>query len=293
MHLNFFTDPVLRAPTLGSMLICMTAAVIGVLVFVRKRSLLGEALSHASYPGVTAAILGAGFFAQEEQAPLWTMCGAFLTALAGFGLISWMEKKRKVKPDAALAAIIALFFGLGVTIASLAQASYSYLFRHMQTYLFGQAATLREIHLLFYGALFLLVSCLILFFYYEIQILLFDRTYGYMNKVVHKVLEPLLFFLTVLTIVAGVRCVGVVLMSAMLIAPAAAARQWTHKLSTFFILSALFGAASAYLGVVASFYLSQHLPGRYALPTGPTMVVVSSFFALFSLAFAPNRGIKR
>jgi manganese/zinc/iron transport system permease protein len=89
----FFTDPVLRAPTIGSMLLCTVAALVGVLVFLRRRSLLGESLSHATYPGVTGAVVCAGYFSFETTLPAAILGGAFVSALAGFWVIEKIGKK--------------------------------------------------------------------------------------------------------------------------------------------------------------------------------------------------------
>jgi manganese/zinc/iron transport system permease protein len=100
----------------------------------------------------------------------------------------------------------------------------------------------------------------------------------------------------VLAVVIGIRSVGVVLMSAMLIAPAAAARQYSNHLSRIFPLAAIFGLISGFLGNVFSVEISNWLslkyPGeRLAIPTGPMIVIVASLICLFSLMFAPKRGL--
>jgi manganese/zinc/iron transport system permease protein len=291
--LHFFTDPILRAPTLGSMLMCLAAALVGVLVFVRKRSLLGEALSHATYPGVTSAIIFAGFFNLEASLPFLVLFGAFLSSLIGFWVIEHLEKKLKVAPDAALGAVLALFFGIGVTIASFAQNAYTHLYRQMQTFLYGQAATMTDVHLYIYGSLAAIVFLFIICFYREVLAFSFDAQFAQATGIAHRFVEVGIFLLIVLSIVTGVRCVGVVLMSAMLIAPAAAARQFTHKLSTLFILAGVFGVVSAFLGIYSSVIFSQRFKEQYALPTGPTIVLVSGGIALYALLFAPNRGLIR
>lgn len=270
---------------------CLAAAMVGVLVFVRKRSLLGEALSHATYPGVTFAIILTGFFSLESALPFLILVGAFLSALAGFWIIDRLEKKIKVASDAALGAVLSLFFGIGVTIASCAQHSYAHLYRQMQTYLYGQAATMTDIHILIYGSLALAVLLFILLFYRHILALSFDPQFAHTNGSISRFLESVIFLIIVLSLVIGVRCVGVILMSAMLIAPAAAARQFTNRLSTLFLLAGFFGSLSAFLGLYGSFELSNRLGGHYSLPTGPAIVLVSGGIALFALFFAPRRGL--
>lgn len=288
---QFFTDPILRAPTIGSMLMCFSASLVGVLVFIRKRSLLGETLSHATYPGVNFSIVCTGLFALERELPILILIGAFFSALVGFGVIEFLEKKLKVSSDAALCAVLALFFGVGITIASIAQASFAHLHRQTQAYLYGQAATMTDLHILLYGVLALVVVLVIFLFYKEILTFSFDRQFAKTHGIINRYLNSALLLLIVLALVIGIRCVGVILMSAMLIAPAAAARQFTNRLSNMFILSGCFGAVSGLLGIYLSVVLSQLLTKHYALPTGPMIVLVSGTIALYSLLFAPKRGL--
>ncbi len=289
--LRFFTDPILRAPTIGSMLLCLVAAVVGVLVFLRKRSLLGESLAHATYPGVTGAILCAGFFSLEKSLPIVILVGAFLTALLGFWVIERMEKKLKTSSDVALTAVLALFFGIGVTIASIAQHGYPHLYRQMQAYLYGQAATMTDIHIVIYGVLALLIVAFIVIFYKELLTLSFDASFAKTSGIVSRFLEPMVFCVIVLALVIGVRCAGVILMSAMLIAPAAAARQFTNRLSQMFVWAGFFGALSGFLGIYCSVVVSENVTGHYTVPTGPMIVLISGALALYALLFAPKRGL--
>ncbi|MCH9625727.1 MAG: Manganese transport system membrane protein MntC [Chlamydiales bacterium] len=288
--IQFFTDPILRGPTIGSMLMCMAAALVGVLVFVRKRSLLGEALSHATYPGVGLAIVLAGIFKLEAFLGPLILSGAFISALLGFLAIEKMEKKLKVSADSALCVILALFFGVGVTIASFAQSSYANLYRQIQSYLYGQAATMTDVHIWIYGILALLVVGFIYLFYKEILAFSFDPHFAQTSGISKKFLNPALFLIVVLALVVGIRCVGVILMSAMLVAPATAARQFTNKLSKMFVLSALFGGASGFFGVYSSVVLSNTIKGSSMVPTGPMIVLTSGLLALYALFFAPKRG---
>jgi manganese/zinc/iron transport system permease protein len=289
--LQFFIDPILRAPTWGSMLMGFVAALVGVMVFIRKRSLFGETLSHATYPGVTLAIMIGGFFSLENQMPILVLLGALISALLGFWLIEEMEKRIKTPPDSALCAVLALFFGIGITIASFAQNSYPQLFRQTQTYLYGQAATMTDQHVVIYASLACIVLLFIIVFYREILLLSFDRQFAQAQGVPKKALEPWILLLVVIALVIGIRCVGVILMSAMLIAPAAAARQFTNRLSLMFVLSGFFGVISSFLGVYLSVFLSKKITGHYAVPTGPMIILVSGSCALYALFFAPKRGL--
>lgn len=296
----FFTDPVLRAPTIGCMLMCMSAALVGVVVFLNKQSLIGEALSHASYPGVILGVILAGIWDigedNEMHIALLIMAGAILTSLAGLWTIGFLERRMKVRSDSALCFVLAVFFGVGLTLASHVQFSYSSLYRQAQVYLYGQAATMTDVHMLIYGILSVLILAVIVTFYKEIQSIAFDPEYVRSIGINTKLVDSTVFFLVVVAVVIGIRSVGVVLMSAMLIAPAAAARQYSNKLYKIFALAAFFGALSGFFGnyfsVRASKQLAVLFPGdRLTLPTGPMIVIVASVICLLSLLFAPGRGI--
>ncbi len=282
--IDFFTDPILRAPMVGSMLMCLAASLVGVIVFVRKRSLLGEALSHAAYPGVTGAIVLAGAFSFNQSLQFLVLFGAAISSLIGYFLIDFLEKKLKVSYDASLCFVLAFFFGIGITIASYAQNTYAHLFRQIQAYLYGQAATMTDMHIVIYGALALLVIGSIILFYKEILALSFDRAFAEASGMAKAPVRLLLVLLIVAAVVIGIRSVGVILMSAMLIAPAAAARQFTNRLSRMFFLSAIFGLFSGFLGI----YLSVLFPG---MPSGPMIVLVAGTLALYALLLAPERGL--
>lgn len=297
--LSYFTDAVLRAPTIGSMLMCLAAALIGVIVLLRKQSLIGESLSHAAYPGVVLGVIAAGSlgFSENDYSPiaLLIMTGAFFSALLGLFAINSLMKHLKVRSDSALCFVLAVFFGVGITMASHVQFTYSSLYRQIQSYLYGQAATMTDIHIAIYGVLSFSIICTIALFYKELQAITFDREYAKSLGINVQPIDQLVFILTALAIVIGIRSVGVVLMSAMLIAPAAAARQFTNRLSTMFGLAALFGLLSGYFGNYFSVELNQYLAGRYPserliIPTGPMIVMTASVFCLLSLMFAPNRG---
>lgn len=294
---QYFVDPVLRAPTIGSMFMCMSAALIGVIAFLRKESLIGESLSHAAYPGVILGILFSGVFLHNES-DKWLfsfsiLAGAFLSSLLGLWCIHTLVRKFRVASDAALCFILSSFFGIGLTLASRIQFTYSQLYQQMQIYLYGQAATMRDIHILIYFILSVAVIAVVSLFYKEIQVISFDRNYARTLGIPVRHIDTIVFIFITLAVVIGIRSVGIVLMSAMLIAPAIAARQFTHRLSGMFVISAFFGLASGFFGNFFSFELSEYFRNnsiKIALPTGPMIVLVASFICLFSLFFSPSRG---
>lgn len=297
---HYFTDPVLQAPTIASILMCLTSALIGVIVFLRRRSLLGEALSHASYPGVVLSILLTAllFPAAYHALPVIVLAGGFCSALIGLCLIEKMERSWKIKSDAALCFVLSIFFGVGVLFASHLQFSHALWYQTAHLFLFGQAATMVDEHIYLYAGLSLLTIVCLAFLYPSLRIAIFDRDYGKTVGVPTKAIDVVIFFLLILAIIIGMRSVGIVLMAGMLIAPAIAARQWTHRLKTLFILSGLIGAFSGFFGN----YLSVEIPEwgkrqgwdwKFTLPTGPMILLTASSLCLLSLLFAPKSGFVR
>lgn len=296
---HYFTDAVLRAPTIGSMLMCLAAALIGVIVFLRKQSLVGEALSHAAYPGVVTGVILAGVLGLTESdfsmISFLIMVAAFVSALLGLWSIEWLMKTLRVRSDSALCFVLSVFFGVGITLASHVQFAYSSFFRQIQAYLYGQAATMTDVHIFIYGGLSLCIIITTVFFYKELQAITFDRQYASSLGIPVNKIDRLVFVLIALAIVVGIRSVGVVLMSAMLVAPAAAARQFTNRLSVLFVLASLFGLLSGYFGNYFSVELNQILAEKYPgdrliIPTGPMIVITASTICLLALMFAPERG---
>ncbi|PIS02425.1 MAG: ABC transporter permease [Chlamydiae bacterium CG10_big_fil_rev_8_21_14_0_10_42_34] len=283
--IHFFTDPVLRAPIWGCMLMCLASSLMGVLIFLRKRSLLSETLSHATYPGACLGVaLFALFFPQYEE---WTFLavlgGAFVSSLLGLKAINWLEQKGGVRTDAALCFVLAVFFGIGIVIASGMQSGLPMWHKQVQMLLFGQAATMSDIHIWTYGGLSLVIVSFLFLTYRPLQSLLFDRNFSLTNKLPVILLEKAVFWLLLLSLIVGIRSVGVVLMSGMVIAPAVAARQFTDRLKVMFVLAGFFGSMSGLLGNYFSVVAD--------LPTGPAIVLVGTLFALLSLLFAPKRGL--
>jgi manganese/zinc/iron transport system permease protein len=293
--IEIFSDPITRAPVIGSMLMCLASSLIGVVVFIRRRSLLGEALSHAAYPGVVfSVILASVFFPfSEEIFSVSILVGAFLSSLVGLFVIDWMERRLRVKSDAALCFVLSIFFGVGVLVASRIQITHALWYQKIQIFLYGQTATMTDVHILIYGTLaVLMIGCLALLFRL-IEVVHFDREFSEAIGIRARLVDGCVFFLLILAIVIGIRSVGVVLMSGMLIAPAVAARQWSHRLSGIFVIAGALALLSGFGGN----FLSLNIPLWFnpsrskqflALPTGPMILLTAVALCLFSLLFAPQ-----
>ncbi len=274
-----WNDYTLRTITLGTAVLGAICGMLGSFAVLRKESLLGDAISHAALPGIALAFLITGI---KDSSVL--MLGALVSGLIGTFWIRGITSKTHLKSDTALGLILSVFFGFGMLLLTFIQKQPNANQAGLDKYLFGQAATLVESDV----RLMIIITGISLFvmllFWKEFKILLFDAEYTKTLGFNTKFIDVLVTFLIVLAIVLGLQTVGVVLMSAILLAPAAAARQWTNSLGKMVVLAAIFGAFSGVLGTAIS--ASQN-----NLSTGPVIVLVAGVFVLFSFIFSPGRGL--
>ncbi|MBS0615757.1 MAG: metal ABC transporter permease [Verrucomicrobia bacterium] len=285
--IEFFTSPVLRAPTIGTMLMSFSAGIVGVIAVLRQRSLVGEALSHATYPGVVLSVILAGFLPEIFFAPT-ILIGAFLFAFLGMQLLDVLERRLKIHNDAALCLILSLFFGLGILIASRIQVTHGLWYRQALSFIYGQAATMTDIYIVIYGALSVLILGFVVLFYRQLQATSFDPVFCKSIGIPYRLLDQAIYLLLALAIVIGIRSVGVVLMAGMLIAPAVAARPFAKTLAQQLALAGSIGVFSGFIGNVLSYHLSEE---KYPLPTGPMILITAALLAFISLFFAPKTGV--
>jgi manganese/zinc/iron transport system permease protein len=274
-----FSDYTLRTITLGTAILGAVTGMLGSFAVLRKQSLLGDAISHAALPGIAIAFLITG--AKDSNTLL---LGALVSGLIGTFWIRGIITKTHLKSDTALGLILSLFFGFGMLLLTFIQKQPNANQAGLDKYLFGQAATLVESDVWLMAIVTGLCLFVLLLFWKEFKLLLFDADYTKTLGFNTKFIDILITFFIVLAIVLGLQTVGVVLMSAMLLAPAAAARQWTNSLATMVFLAAIFGAFSGVFGTAIS--ASQN-----NLSTGPVIVLVASVFVLISFIFSPSRGL--
>ncbi len=274
-----FSDYTLRTITLGTAVLGGVTGMLGSFAVLRKQSLLGDAISHAALPGIALAFLITG---SKDSNVL--LIGALISGLIGTFWIRGITTKTHLKSDTALGLILSVFFGFGMLLLTFIQKQPNANQAGLDKYLFGQAATLVESDVWVMVIVTGLCLFVLLLFWKEFKILLFDKDYAHTLGFNTKFIDVLITSFIVLAIVLGLQTVGVVLMSAMLLAPAAAARQWTNSLSVMVFLAALIGASAGVLGTAISSTQNN-------LSTGPVIVLVASVFVLFSFIFSPKRGL--
>lgn len=274
-----FTDPNVRYVVAGSVLLTASSAIVGSFTFLNKRSLVGDAIAHAVLPGICL-----GFLLSGTKNPFFLISGAFITGWISLVAVDYITRRTRIKEDTAIGLVLSVFFGLGVVLLTVIQNSGNASQSGLDHFLFGKAAALigRDLYIFAGVAVLLLVAVFLLF--KEFTLLAFDKDFAQAIGLPVKKIQLVLTSLIVLAVVIGIQAVGVVLMAAILITPAAAARFWTDNIRIMFVLASLFGALSGLAGA----YISYVAP---AMPTGPWIVIVISTVAFISFFFAPKRGV--
>ena len=279
--LRFFTfrDPSLRYALVGSILLGINCGLLGGFLVVRKMALVGDSLSHAVLPGVAI-----GFLWNMSKDPVAIFIGATIAGLLGAVAVNLIKETTLLKEDTALGLVLAAFFAVGLVILTMIQ--------HLETanksgidkYLFGQAAAISAKDVKLMTVVTALSLFTIVVFYKGFLVTSFDagfaRATGFPVQVFHYALMLLLAF----SVVIALQAVGVVLVSAMLITPAAAAYMLTDRMHRLLVLASLFGIFAGACGAFFSFM-------RPNLPTGPFMVLGASAVFLGAFLFGPKHGV--
>ncbi len=263
---------------LGLTLLGLCSGVIGCFAVLRRRSLVGDALSHASLPGVGIAFLIAG--GKNFPAMLF---GAFLSGLCAIGVLAVLKRWTRIKEDAAIAIVLSTFFGAGVVVATVIQGRQGSGQAGWDAFIFGKSAGMVWEDVIWILVLSAFMLATVALFYKEFKLVAFDPEFAQVQGWPVRVLDFALMLLILITVVIGLPAVGVLLMAAMLIIPAATARLWTRRLAWMLVLSAAIGAGAGVAGTLLS--------DRVAVPLGPAIILVAATAFLASFLLAPERGL--
>ena len=277
--LDLLSSGIVRTVLTGAAMLGAIAGMLGAFAVLRRQSLLGDALAHAALPGVCLGFLIAG--GRDLGAVL---AGAFFTgALAALAMMV-IVRRTTLKTDAALGIVLSVFFAVGVVLVTVIQGQGGAGSLGLMTFLFGQAAAILPSDLWIMGGIGLVALALVLGLWKEFKLVSFDADFARAQGFPVVWLEAVLTVMVALAIVVGLQLAGVVLMVALLIAPAAAARQWTGGLGAMVMLSAGIGAAAGAAGALIS-------ATTRGLATGPVVVLIATAVVLVSLLIAPGRGL--
>jgi manganese/iron transport system permease protein len=268
--INFLWQPLsyefMQRGMIAAVLVGIVCAVVGTYVVLRGMAFFGDALAHTILPGIALGYLVSG----GARDPLfWWALGTAVIAALGIGAIS---KNAEIKEDTAIGIIFAGMFALGIALISTVR-SYAVDLSH---FLFGDVLSVSAHSLwliLIFGGIVLLV---IFAFYKEFTTLSFDPILAATLRLPVSMLNNLLLTLIAVTVAVSLQTVGVALMVAMLVTPAATAYLLTHRLSTMMSLAAVFASLSGIVGLYLSYYLS--------IASGAAIVLTAT--CLFLLAFA-------
>ncbi|MEC2160996.1 metal ABC transporter permease [Virgibacillus halodenitrificans] len=265
MHYEFLQKALLTSVMVG--IIC---GVIGCFIILRGMALMGDAISHAVLPGVALSyFLGINFF-----------FGAVFTGVVTAIGIGYISQNSRIKNDSSIGIMFTSAFALGIVLITLMKSS-----TDLYHILFGNVLAVRPSDMWMTLIIGIIVLASVYLFYKELLVTSFDETmaqaYGLPTKLIHYFLMTLLTMVTV----ASLQTVGIVLVVAMLITPAATAYLLTNRLSMMLFLSSGFGIISAVLGLYISY--------RANLASGATIVLVATGLFIITLIFSPRHGVLR
>lgn len=274
-----------RMVFLGTLLLGICAGLVGTFTLLRKRALVGDVVGHAALPGVALA-----FLVMEAIQPgtgKWMpglLFGALLAGLLGVLCTLAIRRYTRIKEDAALAIVLSVFFGVGIALFTVIQVIPSGNQAGLKNFIYGNPHALMIDDVVLIGAATLLVLLLSVMFFKEFSLLCFDEAYATAQGWPVLKLDVMLMLLVVGVTVIGLQCVGLILVVALLIIPAAAARFWTDNVVKMTILSATFGGLSSSLGVIVSALFPN-------MVTGAVIVLVGGVIFLCSMFLGFRRGV--
>jgi len=290
-----FKDPAVRFAVAGAVLLGISCGLLGCFIVVRKMALVGDTLSHAVLPGVALGFLFSGFDASGpldwnfdvdsiRKNPTLIFIGAVLAGFIGTFFVSYLRQTTKIKEDTALGLTLASFFAIGVCLLTMIQGLPTGNKSGIDKFMFGQAAAIGEDDIRLMAVITILIIAVVFIFYKELVVTSFDAGFARAIALPSQWIHHLLMLLVAFAVVIALQAVGVVLVSAMLITPAAAAYLLTDRMHRMLLYAVCFGVASGVLGAFVSFL-------RPNIPTGPCMVLAASAVFAFAFIAGPRHGV--
>ncbi len=273
-----------RVVLFGATMLGVAAGTIGSFTLLRKRALMGDALSHATLPGICLAFVMATVLGVDGKSLVVLLAGAAVTGVLGVAAILVIRRYSHVKEDSALAIVLSVFFGAGTALLLVAQKTPGGHAAGLETFIYGKTASMLASDAYLIAVVNLLVVGLCVVLFKPFKVLCFDAPFGASRGLPALLLDSLMMALVLLVTVVGLQAVGLVLMIAMLVIPAAAARFWTENMGRMTAVSGLLGGVSAMLGAG----MSALLPN---LPSGAMIVIVAACFFSLSMLLGAARGM--
>ena len=268
----------------GATLLGIAAGATGTFLVLRKRALVSDAISHATLPGVCLAFMAMVAMGLDGRNLAGLLLGSALSAGLGLLCLTWLVRHTRLAEDAAIGAVLSVFFGFGVVLLTVIQTMGSGRQAGLESFLLGSTAGMLRADALVIAAGGALTLAAIVLLRRPMILVAFDPEYAATRGVPVARVDFAIMALVMAVTVVGLKIVGLILIVALLIIPPVAARFWSDRAERVAALAALLGGLSGFLGAA----LSAAYPD---VPTGPIIVVVA--FALFavSLLLAPGRGV--
>jgi len=284
VHVLLLRDYNTRLVVLSTAILGLAAGLIGCFLLLRKRALMGDALSHATLPGIALAFMAMALSGGTGKWLPGLLGGALFTGLLGVGCVLLVRQWTLLKDDVALGIVLSVFFGLGVALLGFIQSMPQGSAAGLESFIYGKTASMvmNDFLLISVAAAAVVIGCVLLF--KEFRLICFDAGFAAAQGWPVNRLDVLMLTLAAAVTVIGLQAVGLVLVLAMLIIPASAARFWTESLSRMTVGAAIIGVLSGWLGASLSALMPR-------LPAGAVIVVVSSSAFFLSMVFGPARGV--
>ena len=262
---------------LGTMCLAISTGIVGTISILKRQSLIGDAVGHASFPGIVLAFIIAG-----RKDSLTLMTGAIIAGVCAFFIIQSVVNSSKLEADTTMAVILSAMFGFGMVLKSYIQgnSSFSGSQAGLANYIFGQAAYMLKEDVIIIFSVSIISILLFLIFFKEIKIHVFDEAYAETLGIKKNIISVLIIIITMLLIAAGLKAVGVVLISSMLITPGVIGMQWSKRYESVLIIAAISGAVSALIGTSVSTLVK-------GMSTGPSIILCMTGAAFLSVLCGP------
>jgi manganese/zinc/iron transport system permease protein len=284
IHVAFLRDYNTRLVILTTAALGLACGMIGTFLLLRKRSLIGDAISHATLPGIVAAFLAMVALGGEGKWLPGLLTGAALTGLLGCGLVLLVRGLTRIKDDAAMGIVLSVFFGAGIALLAMIQNMPGGSKAGLESFIYGKTASIVAADFQLLACVSAIVVLLSILFFKEFRLLCFDEQFARSQGLPVVSLDVVLMGLVTAMTVAGLQAVGLILIIAFLITPAAAARFWTERTGWMLGLSGMLGAASGWAGASLSALAPR-------LPAGAIIVLVAALIFLVSMLVGSSRGV--
>ncbi len=277
-------DAQTRIVFFGTSLLGICGGLVGVFMLLRKRALIGDVVGHAALPGICIAFITCEVLAPGSGKNLPALAtGAFISGLAGAVCVMLIDRFSPLRSDAAMAITLSLFYGFGAALFTVIQKIPTASAAGLSSYLNGKTASLVTADVWTFGIAALTLSLLVILLFKEIGLLCFDSDFAAATGWPVHALDSLLISVVVGVTIIGMQTVGLILVVAILIVPAASAQFWTDDLKRLMAISATLGAVAAGSGTIISALAPR-------LAAGPVIVLCGSALFLISLLIGPKHG---